>query len=119
MGIGMRELIVILLVVLLVFGAKKLRTIGEDARLYEQDTGAQVLFVGFPLLQLPPRKGGARVLAPIAFIPVSLSSRAGARTTVELEAIGNGVSPRTETVLPLVRSITATPIRPFEESAAL
>ncbi|HZO20877.1 MAG TPA: twin-arginine translocase TatA/TatE family subunit [Steroidobacteraceae bacterium] len=30
MGIGMRELVVILLVVLLVFGAKKLRNIGED-----------------------------------------------------------------------------------------
>lgn len=30
MGIGMRELIIILLVVLLVFGAKKLRTIGAD-----------------------------------------------------------------------------------------
>jgi len=30
MGIGMRELIIVLLVVLLVFGAKKLRTIGSD-----------------------------------------------------------------------------------------
>lgn len=30
MGIGMRELLIILLVVLLVFGAKKLRTIGTD-----------------------------------------------------------------------------------------
>ena len=30
MGIGMKELIIILLVVLLVFGAKKLRTIGTD-----------------------------------------------------------------------------------------
>jgi len=30
MGIGMRELIIILLVVLLVFGAKKLRNIGSD-----------------------------------------------------------------------------------------
>ena len=30
MGIGMRELVVILLVVLVVFGAKKLRTIGSD-----------------------------------------------------------------------------------------
>jgi sec-independent protein translocase protein TatA len=30
MGIGMKELLVILLVVLLVFGAKKLRTIGSD-----------------------------------------------------------------------------------------
>jgi sec-independent protein translocase protein TatA len=30
MGIGMRELVVILLVVLVIFGAKKLRTIGSD-----------------------------------------------------------------------------------------
>jgi len=30
MGIGLRELIIILLVVLLVFGAKKLRSIGSD-----------------------------------------------------------------------------------------
>lgn len=30
MGLGMRELIVILLVVLVVFGAKKLRTVGSD-----------------------------------------------------------------------------------------
>jgi sec-independent protein translocase protein TatA len=30
MGIGMRELIVILLVVLVIFGAKKLRNIGSD-----------------------------------------------------------------------------------------
>lgn len=30
MGIGMRELIIVLLVVLLVFGAKKLRSIGAD-----------------------------------------------------------------------------------------
>lgn len=30
MGIGMRELIVILLVVLVVFGAKKLRNVGSD-----------------------------------------------------------------------------------------
>jgi sec-independent protein translocase protein TatA len=30
MGLGMRELVVILLVVLVVFGAKKLRTVGSD-----------------------------------------------------------------------------------------
>jgi len=30
MGIGMRELLIILLVVLVVFGAKKLRTVGSD-----------------------------------------------------------------------------------------
>ncbi|MBV8143785.1 MAG: twin-arginine translocase TatA/TatE family subunit [Gammaproteobacteria bacterium] len=30
MGLGMRELVIILLVVLVVFGAKKLRTVGSD-----------------------------------------------------------------------------------------
>ncbi len=30
MGIGMREILIILLVVLLIFGTKKLRTIGSD-----------------------------------------------------------------------------------------
>ena len=30
MGLGMRELVVILLVVMVVFGAKKLRTVGSD-----------------------------------------------------------------------------------------
>ena len=29
-GLGMRELVIILLVVLIVFGAKKLRTVGSD-----------------------------------------------------------------------------------------
>ena len=29
-GVGMRELVIILLVVLVVFGAKKLRTVGSD-----------------------------------------------------------------------------------------
>ena len=32
----------------------KFHTIAEDARTYEQDTGVQVLNVGFPLLSLPP-----------------------------------------------------------------
>lgn len=30
MGIGMRELLIILLVVLVIFGTKKLRTVGQD-----------------------------------------------------------------------------------------
>src|ERR1700722_1383982 len=58
----------------------KLRTIAEDAKTYEQDTGAQVLFVGFPLLSVPPdaRRSGRfgatkRIVAPIAFVPVKLA----------------------------------------------
>ena len=74
----------------------KLRNIAEDARTFEQDTGAHVLHVGFPLLHLPPgerlgptRSGAAkRVLAPIAFVPVSLTVKAGAAPQVVLEAAG-------------------------------
>ena len=39
-----------------VFG--KLRSIAEDARTYEQDTGVHVLQIGFPLLSLPPGSSG-------------------------------------------------------------
>ncbi len=83
----------------------KLRTIAEDARTYEQDTGVHVLSIGFPLLSLPPgsfaaRDGAAtrRVLAPIAFIPVSLLLKQGAAPSLELSAREGGidrVSPNT------------------------
>jgi hypothetical protein len=71
---------------------RKLRIIAESARGYEQDTGAHVLYVGFPLLNLPPGSAGLsaaagrgtrRILAPVAFIPVSISVRGTA--TPELE----------------------------------
>ena len=41
------------------------------------------------------------------------------RDALLVEAIGNGVSPSTAKLCPLVKSIIATPIRPFEASAAL
>jgi hypothetical protein len=74
----------------------KLRNIADDARTFEQDTGAHVLHVGFPLLHLPPgerlgptRSGATkRILAPIAFVPVSLTVKAGAAPQVVLEAAG-------------------------------
>jgi len=61
----------------------KLRTLVDEARTYENDTGVHVLNLGFPLLSLPPgvvagkQQGSRRVLAPVAFIPVSLTVRAG------------------------------------------
>ncbi|HEX8439541.1 MAG TPA: AAA domain-containing protein [Archangium sp.] len=77
---------------------RKLGTIAEDARTFEQDTGAQVLHVGFPLLNLPPdskdKRGFAstkRVLAPVAFIPVRLTLNKGRTPSVELEAAADGV----------------------------
>jgi hypothetical protein len=60
----------------------KLRTIAEDARTYEEDTGTQALFLGFPLLNVPPESGlggarlGKRVLAPLAFIPLNITIKA-------------------------------------------
>src|SRR5687767_8412829 len=68
----------------------KLRVLVDDARTYEADTGVYVLNLGFPLLSLPPgivigrQPGSRRVLAPIAFIPVSVTVRAGAAAAVEI-----------------------------------
>jgi hypothetical protein len=77
----------------------KLRTIAEDARTYEQDTGVHVLNVGFPLLSLPPSSfagaaGGGltrRIVAPIAFIPVSIAVKQGASRAVEIRCAGEGI----------------------------
>jgi len=74
----------------------KLRTITEDARTYEEDTGTQALFLGFPLLNLPPESsiGNARakkrILAPLAFIPLRITIKATRPAAVMLEAIGEG-----------------------------
>ncbi len=77
---------------------KKLHTIAEDARTYEQDTGVSVLNIGFPLLSLPPGAFGGggssatcRVLAPLAFIPVSITVKRGAAPAIELQCKGEGV----------------------------
>lgn len=78
---------------------QKLHIIADDARTYEQDTGVHVLNVGFPLLSLPPsfaatasgRQSSRRILAPIAFIPVSLTLRRGATRSVEIACRGDGV----------------------------
>jgi hypothetical protein len=78
----------------------KLRAIADDARTYEQDTGVQALYVGFPLLQLPPdsrnsaargRFGTKRILAPVAFVPVQLSVKATRPLSLMLETAGDGV----------------------------
>jgi REase_MTES_1575/AAA domain/Protein of unknown function (DUF4011) len=74
----------------------KLRTMAEDSRTYENDTGVHVLQLGFPLLSIPLVKTGQggmsrRVLAPLAFISLSLSVRKGARSFVEMECRNEGV----------------------------
>ncbi len=74
------------------FVRSKLRLIADDARTYEQDTGVCALNLGFPLLSLPPGTFGGRfgmppsrrVLAPIAFIPLTLTVKTGAQQAVEM-----------------------------------
>jgi hypothetical protein len=76
---------------------QKLRGVAEDARTYEQDTGAHVLHVGFPLLSLPPlaagkrHKSARRIVAPIALVPVSLVVKAGIQPAVEIACRGEGI----------------------------
>src|SRR5581483_1005610 len=79
---------------------RRLRNIAEDARAFEQDTGARALHVGFPLLHLPPgqrasatRSGATkRILAPIAFVPVTLTVKVGRSPQVVLE-VAAGADP--------------------------
>jgi len=77
----------------------KIRILADEARTYEQDTGEQALNLGLPLLSLPPGSLGAsrrrtaakRVLAPLAFIPVTLTLRSGATPTIEIACKEGGV----------------------------
>ncbi|HWE02188.1 MAG TPA: AAA domain-containing protein [Tepidisphaeraceae bacterium] len=76
----------------------KIRLIADDARTYEQDTGVHALNIGFPLLSLPPGTFGGRsgiasrrILAPIAFIPVTLTLKSGTRPLIEIACRGEGV----------------------------
>ena len=75
----------------------KLRVMADDARTYGQDTGVHALQIGFPLLSLPPGTFGGRagvasrrILAPLAFVPVTLTLKAGRAPSAELACQGNG-----------------------------
>lgn len=74
----------------------KLRTIAEDAKTYVQDTGAEVLYVGYPLLDMPPdqrTKNEAftkRILAPICFVPIELAIRTARPAGVTLSCAADG-----------------------------
>jgi hypothetical protein len=72
----------------------KLRIIADDARTYENDTGVYALNLGFPLLTLPPNAlggGTRRIIAPLAFVPVALSVKRGATSSIELSCKGEGI----------------------------
>ena len=69
----------------------KLRLLAEEARTYADDTGVHALYIGFPLLSLPPGVGSRgttpgtrRILAPIGLIPVQLEINSGATQSVRI-----------------------------------
>lgn len=72
----------------------KLRNLSDDARTYELDTGVSVLALGYPLLSIPPAmmgQGSRRILAPVAFIPVSMEVQAGRKAGVSLACRESGM----------------------------
>ena len=74
---------------------EKLRDIAEDATDYYNDHGEHSLYVGFPLLSLPPvgdrecLKSG-RILAPLMLVPVNLTVRRGAGAGISLAVAATG-----------------------------
>lgn len=73
----------------------KLKTIIEDAVDYEQETGENALYIGYPLLSVPPGaevmgNSSARILAPVALIPVEMSIKGGTTPSLALKAKGEG-----------------------------
>jgi hypothetical protein len=74
---------------------KKLHVIAGDAATYEQDTGAHVLYLGFPILSFPPQSAGERtlrrILAPILFIPLNLEIKSGRAPSVTLKCAEEGI----------------------------
>ncbi|MDF9832004.1 hypothetical protein M2103_000208 [Ereboglobus sp. PH5-5] len=77
----------------------KTREIAADAVDYYNDYGEQALYIGFPLLSIPARdenhgsrarSRGARILAPLALVPVNLTVRRDTRPGISISTSGNG-----------------------------
>lgn len=74
---------------------RKLSGIATDAKEYYDDHGEEALYVGYPLISLPPGNdrqgfGSSRITAPLAMIPVSLSVRTNARPGVTITTSEEG-----------------------------
>lgn len=68
----------------------RLSKLVEEARIYEQDTGSYTLFLGYPLLSLPRTGQHSRILAPLAFIPVTLELQGLHRRKIVVECLEEG-----------------------------
>ena len=102
----------------------KLRLIAEEARTYEDDTGAHVLAIGFPLLSMPPGGGSGgfqraerRLLAPIAFINVTINVRTGGKPGLTVATRGDEID-RVEPNTALLAWLERQTGKPLVEAAA-
>lgn len=73
----------------------KFHDIAIDGRDYFNDHGEDALFLAYPILSVPAIKdlnvpSSPRVLAPVAFMPVSLDVKRGSRKGIQLRATGEG-----------------------------
>jgi hypothetical protein len=75
----------------------RLRGIADDALSYEQETGENALYIGYPFISLPPGNDliGAgsptpRIVAPVGLIAVDLVVKRGAVQSVTIAARGDG-----------------------------
>jgi hypothetical protein len=74
----------------------KLRDMAEDAHDYEQETGENALYLGYPLLHVPAGvaaigAASPRILAPVALLPAGLIVKRGANSSVTLSGKGEGI----------------------------
>ncbi|MCH6258506.1 AAA domain-containing protein [Puniceicoccaceae bacterium K14] len=73
----------------------KLQDIAIDAQEYFNDHGDNALFIGYPVISIPNEEEDSRfkkpgILAPVAFIPISLSVKKGRKPSVTIAAAGEG-----------------------------
>lgn len=74
----------------------KLRDVTEDAFDYEQETGENALYIGYPLISVSPGsevlgESSSRVLAPVVLIAVEMVVKRGASQSLVFTTKGAGI----------------------------
>ena len=73
----------------------RVKDVAVSAYDYEQETGENALYIGYPLISIPPISKGldkptTRILAPVALIAVDLLVKSGNTQSVKISTKGSG-----------------------------